>query len=539
MAAMVLPAAPTMPQQAAPSTGAAALPPMVVERFEQIIEIQADGSSSLTSTQILRPMTPQVAQSMSAFPIPVSKSLQLLDGVEGYVEDAAGNRTPIDPKTIITQAPPYAAEAMTLSDVELKVLPLPRVEVGGRVARTLRMRQTTPYFPGNYFFSVVDLPWLPRKSGTLTVSAPASLPLRIENEGWTEAAPEIVDGRATRRFSRTAGPYVPARSDAVSPIDWAPRLLITTFADWAALAKAYQDRATPKEVATPEIAAMARSIVAGAKTEREKATRIVHWVRDNIRYVNIVLGEGGFVPAAAEDTFAKRFGDCKGHVTLTNTMLRSVGIDSTTAIVSLRDTYREPTVAANIFNHVIVYIPTLDAYADTTGRFLDFGELAGDHQGKLAILTRTGTTKRLPIDNVEPDGEALVYDLTIAPDGTISGTSRYDVTGAERIGMRAKLAVLPTIDRAADVARVLANNRSPGTGTMKATPDGKGIEARFTLSTPLVLDGPGGFALPYTYSPSTMLGATRVSRTDPPLGPWRCGQFRLSETFRLRFPDTV
>ena len=155
--------------------------PLIWSEFDQQFDISADGSARIVTVQEVQPMTAEAAQSLSAIPIPVSKSLQALESVEGWIEDASGKRTPIDPKTVITQAPPYAAEAMTLSDIELKVLPLPQVAVGGRVRLVITVRQLKPFFPGNYFNSVVDVPWMLRKQSRVAIAAPASLPVFVEN----------------------------------------------------------------------------------------------------------------------------------------------------------------------------------------------------------------------------------------------------------------------------------------------------------------------------------------------------------------------
>ena len=50
--------------------------------------------------------------------------------------------------------------------------------------------------------------------------------------------------------------------------------------------------------------------------------------REDIRYVAIELGIGGWQPHAAADIFTHHYGDCKDKATLLSTMLQEIGVDS-------------------------------------------------------------------------------------------------------------------------------------------------------------------------------------------------------------------
>lgn len=88
----------------------------------------------------------------------------------------------------------------------------------------------------------------------------------------------------------------------------------------------------------------------------ERASAALRMVQDEVRYLFLSLDEGGLVPASAEQTWARRFGDCKGKTALLLAMLHGLGVEASPVLVSsafgdaLPD--RLPTVGA--FNHVIV-----------------------------------------------------------------------------------------------------------------------------------------------------------------------------------------
>ncbi|MFN7399332.1 MAG: DUF3857 domain-containing protein [Sandaracinobacter sp.] len=142
--------------------------PLVWEGFDQTVDVNPDGSGTKTITQTVRPLTPDGVQAISIIPFPVSRSLQRFELLEGWVETPEGRRVRIDPRKVITQAPPFAAQTGTLSDVELKVITVPQLAAGGRLHLAVRITQQTPYFPGRFFDPIVYLPFLPRQQSTAT-----------------------------------------------------------------------------------------------------------------------------------------------------------------------------------------------------------------------------------------------------------------------------------------------------------------------------------------------------------------------------------
>ncbi len=79
-------------------------------------------------------------------------------------------------------------------------------------------------------------------------------------------------------------------------------------------------------------------------------------VQDQIRYLALAMNVGGLVPATADETWSRRFGDCKGKTVLLLTLLHALGIEAQPSLVNVQlgdglDA-RLPTI--EMFNHVIV-----------------------------------------------------------------------------------------------------------------------------------------------------------------------------------------
>jgi len=96
--------------------------------------------------------------------------------------------------------------------------------------------------------------------------------------------------------------------------------------DWEASLE--QGRRDP----SPEIKQKVSALISAAPTQLAKVQRVAKFVQDDIRYVAIELGIGGWQPHHAADIYTHRYGDCKDKATLMSSMLHEVG--------SIRITYR-------------------------------------------------------------------------------------------------------------------------------------------------------------------------------------------------------
>lgn len=89
------------------------------------------------------------------------------------------------------------------------------------------------------------------------------------------------------------------------------------------------------------------------KTRAEQALRLV---QDRVRYVALEMGTGGYVPAPAETTWSRRFGDCKGKTALLLALLSELGVKAEPVLVhhSLGDILPDRLPLISYFDHVLV-----------------------------------------------------------------------------------------------------------------------------------------------------------------------------------------
>jgi hypothetical protein len=234
-------------------------------------------------------------------------------------------------------------------------------------------------------------------------------------------APAAGKRRYAWRYLDGANPRIEAGS--VSELDYGTRLAVSTFADYATLARAYQDRTGARAVPDDTVAALAARVTGNVAEPRARAIALSDWVRRNVRYVGMHLGPGGVVPHAAASVLANRYGDCKDHAALLVALLASVGIDSTVALVNNGNAYQLPAVPTlGVLNHAIVYVPALQLYLDPTAKNVAGGFLPAALLGKPAMLTRSGEFAMLPF--FQQAHSRTLTQFAIQPDGS----SRFTVT---------------------------------------------------------------------------------------------------------------
>lgn len=102
--------------------------------------------------------------------------------------------------------------------------------------------------------------------------------------------------------------------------------------------------------------AEAAKIRAANATPEARAMAALRLVQDQVRYVYVGLNLGGYTPAAADLTWSRRFGDCKGKTALLLALLRELGIEAEPAMVNTAggDGLEERLPVFSAFDHVLV-----------------------------------------------------------------------------------------------------------------------------------------------------------------------------------------
>ncbi|HJQ18455.1 MAG TPA: tetratricopeptide repeat protein [Allosphingosinicella sp.] len=146
-----------------------------------------------------------------------------------------------------------------------------------------------------------------------------------------------------------------------APARFAYRMYLeaTAYRDWpevsALLAPLYAKAATLSD--SSPLKAEARQIAAAAPEPKARAMAALRLVQDKIRYLALQMNEGGYIPASADETWSRRFGDCKGKTVALLALLKELGIEAEPVLVNTfaGDVLPTRLPQAKLFNHVFVH----------------------------------------------------------------------------------------------------------------------------------------------------------------------------------------
>lgn len=117
-----------------------------------------------------------------------------------------------------------------------------------------------------------------------------------------------------------------------------------------------------------ELVEKIKGLTEGASSDVEKIKILYRYLQENMRYVSVQLGLGGWQPFDAEYVYRNKYGDCKALTNYMYAMLTEVGVDARPALIGSGDRNYQASeaFATSYFNHVILYVPSENYWLECT-----------------------------------------------------------------------------------------------------------------------------------------------------------------------------
>jgi hypothetical protein len=249
----------------------------------------------------------------------------------------------------------------------------------------------------------------------------------------------------------------PIRPEPMSPavVNLAPRIVINygpgsgaaanrVFNDWTDVSRWATSLHDPQVIVDDNIAAKARDLTSGSKTELEKIRAVGTFVQ-NLQYISIDIGLGygnGYRPRPSTLVLGRGYGDCKDKENLMRALLKALKIDAYPVVVFSGDPafVREQWASPRQFNHCIIAVKVSDETKTPTviqneklGRLLIFdatdpytpvGDLPDYLQGSYALIIAgdNGGLVKMPLTPPETDILERNIDVSLTESGEVKGT---------------------------------------------------------------------------------------------------------------------
>lgn len=177
-------------------------------------------------------------------------------------------------------------------------------------------------------------------------------------------------------------------------------------------------------------------IISPEDTEKEKVKKVFQWVQNNVKYIAIEDGLGGFIPRDPDLVLKRRYGDCKDMSTLIVELLKIQGIKSHQVWIGTTDIpYRyEELPSPLIDNHMIAAYFDKQAnefiFLDATDESIPFGYPSSFIQGKEALVNIDGNYKIVPVPIMSKDKTLMTDTIKAFIDrDRLGGNGKLTFTG--------------------------------------------------------------------------------------------------------------
>jgi hypothetical protein len=207
---------------------------------------------------------------------------------------------------------------------------------------------------------------------------------------------------------------------------------------WQSYGKWQKDLNADVYSLTPEREAEIRKMTDTIKTDKEKAKFLYKYLQQNVRYVSIQLGIGGWKPLSATFVDQKKYGDCKALSNYMGALLKAVGIPSYYAIINAEANKEpaDPSFPFDYFNHVIRCIPFKGdtTWLECTSNTQPFGVLGTftENRNALVVTEDGGRLIHTPRSTMEENQFNSEVHLVLDADGGAKAKVKILTTGEYR-----------------------------------------------------------------------------------------------------------
>lgn len=250
-------------------------------------------------------------------------------------------------------------ESATLDGVLTANIQPEGLQVGDVLEFAVSHASSDPTLQGHVEQVAGDWNGVPIGQARLRVQWPANLAVRVQ------ASKEMPPVRPVRKGDMMSVDYALSAVEPIMPPKGAPAryamgryVALSDFASWADLG-ALMAPLYGKAAALPTQGALKDELDRIAALSADPIVRTeaaLALVQDRVRYVALAMGNGGLVPADAETTWTRRYGDCKGKTALLLGLLQGLGIAAEPVAVNVvsGDGIDQRLPMVGLFNHVLV-----------------------------------------------------------------------------------------------------------------------------------------------------------------------------------------
>jgi transglutaminase-like putative cysteine protease len=353
------------------------------------------------------------------------------------------------------------------NDVRFKSADVPGADPGGVIAFEYTMEE--PIYSGDESWEFQNP--IPTVRSVFEVDLPQGWQHRALWRKYTSVPPTEA-GPNHLRWELTNIPGIDLESVTMAPAEeaLAGRMEVYFSANalpdgsqlWTRIGEWYMQLAAPQSEGPADIAEASRALTSGNADFMERIEKVAAFMQQQIRYVGIEIGIGGYIPHSAEEVYRNRYGDCKDKATLMIAMLDAVGVRATWVLVDSERGVVDPKLPSLLANHMIAAIEIPSGYEnaalkavvtaktgkrylifDPTNQYVPIGLLPTYLQGSYGLLMAGADSEAIALPVLDPRSDTVnrTASFTLSPDGSLAGGVTVKRLGASSDDLRYSFAM--------------------------------------------------------------------------------------------------
>jgi transglutaminase-like putative cysteine protease len=353
-----------------------------------VIRLDANGTGSHTYRMVAQVIKPEAVEGWAEHTFTFNPERQRLRINWVRVLDLEGNVISAEPmhrQEADIPAPEGAPVFMARRRIRVS---LAGVAPGTLVDYSYTTETLEPVLEGDWYGAWYITPGSTIRRSRLILDLPEGVPARIREVDLDfEPRVERVGGRVVRTWARADIPREEPEPFLPDSTGYTQHIRYAGVVDWPDIANWYDSLAQDRYEVTPAVRRRLDALTAGTASVAEALRAIHRWIAQDVRYVSISLGIGGYQPRSPDEVLSTLSGDCKDKATLFVAMARALGLDAYPVLTG--SGFIDPRLPSiHQFDHAIARVDRPDGalYVDLTADLVPLGELPGSLHGQHALL---------------------------------------------------------------------------------------------------------------------------------------------------------
>ena len=340
---------------------------------------------------------------------------------------------------------PAAMGDPVYSDTKIKRVSLTGLAPGTILDYSVTTEDLKPFLPGDFYNSWLVNPEISIRRSRYVVDVPANLDLRIRERNLSfPRQVKTVGNRKVYTWATADVPRIKGEQFAADSNGVRTTIEIGSPSTWNRIAAWYADNAKDRYSITPGVAVKLAEVVKGAATRDDSIRAIHRWIAQDVRYVSISLGMGGYQPRTPEEVVQTGYGDCKDKATIFIAALAKMGVVAYPVLLNSRGGVRRELPTIEQLDHVIAAIRKGSGYqfVDMTAGLTPFGQLPYGEQGEFGLVVHPDRTSEVVTLPEDPEGgNATIMRVvgTLSENGIFDGTYQEEDSGVGQYFLRQAL----------------------------------------------------------------------------------------------------